>query len=356
MTSVTANGSRLRIPLEIELLWLARSDARGVPLAGRLQEIAALRGVGARDVSLGRLYEGHVNGVQLVARCGTAAQRVALERDLADGLVFGVWNTQDEDGVRIEDAGAGRYVLSGAKTWASGAGRIERPIVTAQWPDGGVRMCLVPMDRVRTAIDGSAWRPLGMHDSQSFRVDFDGVTLAADDLIGDDGDYERQPWFFAGALRYVAVQTGVIERLVTETAAYLLERRRDGDPFQRVRLAEMRIAARTALQWLAAGAAAWTSFDAERSESSAAEVIDVVDMARSVVDRAARETIDLAVRCVGARGLVEPLPFARLVRDLEMYLRQPAPDAALVRVGVAAFREVASARNAAIASSTGTGA
>jgi alkylation response protein AidB-like acyl-CoA dehydrogenase len=356
MTSVPENGSRSRIPLDRETLLLARSDVRGVPIAGRSAEIAALRRVGARDVSLGRLYEGHVNGVQLVARCGSDAQRALLEADLERGLVFGVWNTQDEDGVRLSEAGGGRFVLRGAKTWASGAGRIERPIVTALRDDGGTVMCLVPMDRVRTSIDGSAWRPLGMHDSHSFRVDFDGVTLDAIDLIGSVGAYERQPWFFGGALRYVAVQTGVIERLAQETAAYLVERRREGDSFQLARVAEMRIAARTAIQWLAAGVDAWTTFDADPSDAHAAQVIDVVDMARTVVDRAATETIQNAVRSVGARGLVEPEPFAGLVRDLAMYLRQPAPDAALVRVGVAGFKDVVAARSAAIASSTGTGA
>jgi alkylation response protein AidB-like acyl-CoA dehydrogenase len=354
MTPAIPQSPDSGIALDRELLGLARSDARGVPLAGRAAEIAALRRAGAQNASWGRLYEGHVNGVELVARCGSDAQRVSLEADLARGLLFGVWNTQDDDGVRIEPAGQGSYVLGGAKTWASGAGRVERPIVTAAFADGTVQMCLVPMERVRTQIDGSAWRPLGMHDSQSYRVAFDGVLLAAADLIGKAGDYERQPWFYGGALRYVAVQVGILERLLVETATYLLDRQRAADPYQRARLAAMRIAARTSLGWLDAGVTAWSAFDAEPSALGAAELIDVVDMARTVVERAARETIENAVRSVGARGLVEPEPFAGLVRDLEMYLRQPAPDAALVRIGRTAFEEAAAARSARIASSTGT--
>ena len=64
--------------------------------------------------------------------------------------------------------------------------------------------------------------------------------------------------------------------------------------------------------------------------------MDTVFMARTVVERAALDCIERAIRCVGAKGLVEPEPFAALVRDLQMYLRQPAPDAALQRVGRAA--------------------
>lgn len=320
-----------------ELTAIAHSDSSGVPLAGRAAEIAALRRVGARDASLGRIFEGHVNGAQLVARCGTAAQHARADEDIADGHIFGVWNTQDDsDRLRIERLGD-RLLLSGAKTWASGAGSITRPIVTAAWPDGGLQMCLLRMDELITQIDSSAWHPLGMHASDSFRVGLDGVTLAPADLVGEPGDYERQPWFFAGALRFAAVQTGIAERLVAETARYLRSRGRGRDTFQCARMAEMKIAARTAVQWLDAGAAAWVSFDADPSERNRAEVLDVVDMARTVVERAGLDVIERAIRSVGARGLVEPEPFAGLVRDLQMYLRQPAPDAALLRVGQAAF-------------------
>ena len=36
---------------------------------------------------------------------------------------------------------------------------------------------------------------------------------------------------------------------------------------------------------------------------------------------------------VGARGMMRPYPFGRMVRDLTMYLRQPAPDAVIERIG-----------------------
>jgi alkylation response protein AidB-like acyl-CoA dehydrogenase len=297
--------------------------------------------VGARDASLGRIFEGHLNGAQLVARCGTPEQRAAARREIAAGHLFGVWNTQDDaHGVRISAAGDA-FRLNGAKTWASGAGSITRPVVTAAWPDGGSQMCLLRMDELDARIDSSMWRPLGMHDSDSFRVGLDGATLTPRDLIGEPGDYERQPWFFAGALRFAAVHTGVAERLLNETVDYLRVRGRDGDPFQSTRVAEMKIAVRTALLWLEAGAAAWAAFDGDASPDNCARVLDVVDMARTVVERAALDVIERAVRSVGARGLVEPEPFPALVRDLQMYLRQPAPDAALVRIARAAFAQTA---------------
>ncbi|GAC1299966.1 MAG: acyl-CoA dehydrogenase family protein [Vulcanimicrobiaceae bacterium] len=348
--------------IDSELIDAAACDAGGVPLGGRRAELSALRRAGYADLSVGRIYEGHVNALQLIARFGTAPQRETARADVRDGRLFGVWNTQDDEPVRIVAEGP-RFRLSGAKSWASGAAFVARPVVTAAWPDGSLQMCVVPMDAVAPAIDPSAWRPHGMHDSQSYRVAFDGIALDADRLIGAPGDYLRQPYFFGGALRFTAVQTGGIERLVVETARYLAERGRDGDLVQTMRLGEMHVALRTALYWLDAGADAWTAYDASvrdvtaigqaAHERLAADVVDAADGARIAIERAALDVIERTMRAVGARGLLEPLPFVRLVRDLEMYLRQPAPDAAVARAGRAAF-DAASAQRS-VASATGNG-
>ena len=346
----------MAVTIDPALLAAARCDERGVPLAGRRAELDALRAAGAADLAAGRIYEGHVNALQLIGRFGTPAQRARAWADAERGLLFGVWNTQDDDPVRVVDAGS-RIALAGAKSWASGAGgTVLRPIVTARLPGGASQMLVVPLERVAAQVDASAWRPLGMAASDSFRVGFENVVLDADALLGGPGDYERDPWFLGGALRFCAVQCGGLAALLGETARYLAERGRAGDAFQTARVARMRVGLRAALGLLGAGAAAWSAFDADPSEANAAAVVDAADVARVQVERAALDGIELAEQSVGARGLLEPLPFAALVRDLSMYLRQPAPDAALLRVGRSAFAEASSGCSAASASATGTGA
>jgi alkylation response protein AidB-like acyl-CoA dehydrogenase len=333
----------------------AKYDERGVFLEGRRAELEALRAMGAREPSLGRLYEGHFNGVLLASLYGSPEQRERAWSDAADGLLFGVWNTQDDDPVRIERVGSSRYRLSGAKTWASGADSVSRALITARTAQDHVVMCLVPLDRVIVDVDPSAWRPIGMEDSNSYRVGFDGVELSEDDIIGRPGDYERGPWFLAGALRFVAVHAGILERLTTETLSYLERKGRSNDPYQSMRAGEMRVASRGAWQWVEAGSAAWQAFDSQPNTETSQAVVDAVDMARVAVERAALDILERATRSVGAHGLVEPLPFARLIRDLQMYLRQPAPDAVLARVAAAGFRAASAARRLAMADSTGSG-
>ena len=79
-------------------------DAFGVPLAGRRDEYDRLREAGAADLAWGRIYEGHVNAMQLIGRLGTPEQRTHAERDVARDVLFGVWNTEAADGVRARSA------------------------------------------------------------------------------------------------------------------------------------------------------------------------------------------------------------------------------------------------------------
>ena len=316
---------------------LAHSD--GTPLVGRAAETLLLRAAGYRDLPYGRLYEGHVNALQLLARCGTEAQREAATRDVERGRLFGVWNTEPPDGVRVASSDAGGLRLAGRKTFCSGAGRVGGAMITAKTDDGRVRLLVVDMERERPPIDPAFWQPYGMQSSDSYAVDFTGVLVRPEETIGELDVYMRAPWFGAGAARFVAVQTGGVERIVAEYAGWLREGERALDPLAIARLGACSVAARTAAAWTDACAAAWTRYD--RGELGMAELHVTVDAARVAVERAALDVAEAVERGVGARGLLEPAPFSRLVRDLRMYLRQPAPDQALMRVGRAALEDEA---------------
>jgi alkylation response protein AidB-like acyl-CoA dehydrogenase len=58
--------------------------------------------------------------------------------------------------------------------------------------------------------------------------------------------------------------------------------------------------------------------------------VSYVDLARGAVERAALDVMELANRSVGLQAFMASHPIERLVRDLATYLRQPAPDRALV--------------------------
>ena len=284
------------------------------------------------DLAWGRLFEGHVNALQLIARLGTDAQIARAEVDVAAERLFGVWNTEAADGVRISSSSGDAIILKGRKTFASGAGRVARAIISIACPGDTSQLAIVPMDRVAAVIDPSFWDPYGMEDSDSFAVDFTGVRIAGNALIGEPGDYGRSPWFTAGASRFVAVQTGGIEQLVADFGAFLRRRNVQDDVLQLARFGECAVAARTAVLWTNACVDAWVRFDREPNASAESDLLVTVDAARLAVERCALDVCERVERGVGARGLLANEPFARRLRDLRMYLRQPAIDATLLRV------------------------
>jgi alkylation response protein AidB-like acyl-CoA dehydrogenase len=286
----------------------------------RLALLCVLKHIGRGNLAVGRLYEGHVNALQLVHDFGSGEQRLAAARACAAGLWFGVWNTQADGGVKLLAGGDGQLRLAGSKTFASGAGHLQRPLVTAQLDDGRWQLVLVEADREPPVIDASFWQPLGMRASASFKAGFDGIAAPVSWLIGEPGDYYREPAFSAGAVRFAAVQLGGAEALLDETRRFLRTLGRTDDPHQRLRLGEMAMLVESGNLWF---------------DGAARHVGDVpyAHLMRSAVEALCLRTMQLAERCVGARGLLRPQPFERLHRDLTHYLRQPAPDAALVNAG-----------------------
>ena len=121
------------------------------------------------------------------------------------GKLFGVWNTQANDGTWLSEREGEVHLLSGAKTFATGTGYVTRPIITAALPDGAWQMCVVPLDEVATEIDASWWNPMGMKASRSYKMTFQSAPLPAENLLGAGGDYYQQPAFSGGAVRFAAV-------------------------------------------------------------------------------------------------------------------------------------------------------
>jgi alkylation response protein AidB-like acyl-CoA dehydrogenase len=292
--------------------------------------LRTLRHIGHGNLAVGRVYEGHVNALQLLQRFGTAAQVARYATDAHSGHWFGVWNTEAADGVKLEPLPNGRYRLHGSKTFGSGSDFLSRPLLTAALPDGGWQMLILPADEQQPTYDASFWRPLGMRATASFRVDFTGLEVGPDDLIGQPGDYYHQPWFSGGAIRFAAVQLGGAEAVFDETRHFLQGLGRTDDPYQRQRLGEMALLIESGNLWLR-GAADHATREAAVSDAEA--TVAYANMMRTAIEEICLRVLQLAERCVGARGLLKPEPFERLHRDLTHYLRQPAPDAAQADAG-----------------------
>ncbi len=285
----------------------------------------ALRRVGRASLPLGRLYEGHVNALRLVTRLGTPAARTAAAVAAREGRLFGVWATETPAlTLRIEDG-----VLRGGKILCSGVGLVERAAVTAR-TEAGPQLVLVPLDRESGRTDLAPWTPTGMRASATGSVDLDGIPVTPDMLLGPPDAYFAQPDFNGGAWRFLAVHLGGLEAVAEALRAHLIRTGRGGDPHQAARLGTALTAAETARLWVREAA-----LIAEGRAAAADRIVAYVNLARGAVERAALDVLEIAGRSVGLQAFLRPNPLERLMRDLSTYLRQPAPDHALVAAAAA---------------------
>ena len=311
--------------------WLGDETVEGrgpiLPLLRRLAD------VGRGDLSVGRIYEGHVNAVQLVVQHGDAAQRGGLREDLAKGRLFGVWNTDAPNNPLHLVEGPDGASLAGAKSFASGVDELHAAIVTVP-VDEGRQMVLVKT--AERPVDRAWWTPIGMKASGSHVIDLDGVLVTRAMRLGRPDAYVRQPWFSAGAIRFAAVQAGGLHALLDIVRDHLVGAGRAGDPYQTHRLADLALLVEGAYGWLERAARHWDAgCGPGAGEAQAAAAVAHANLTRIAIERAAMDGLQIVQRAVGCAGLVEPHPLSRAIRDLMVYLRQPNPDGALGGAGAA---------------------
>ena len=280
--------------------------------------MATLRLLGRGNLSVGRVYEAHVNALRLIVRYGSPAQASDAADAALAGHLFGLWVTDAVDAPVGIDADG---IVSGAKNPCSAAGHATRALITARDPGGCTVMLSIALDNGARA-DMSGWDAHGMRASASGRMDLQGLIGGAP--VGTPGDYLRQPDFSAGAWRASAVTLGGMEALSGAFRDQLVARGRDSDPHQRVRAGEAIIAQETARMWVHRAALL-----AETYDSHADDVANGVNLARIAVETACLGLIERVQRGLGMGAFRRGTLTELLFRDLAMYLRQPAPDETL---------------------------
>jgi alkylation response protein AidB-like acyl-CoA dehydrogenase len=312
----------------------------GIDASLTYETLMLLKHIGRGNLAVGRIYEGHVNALQLIQTFGSEEQIAVYAEDARDRhYIFGVWNAEAQDGVKVIPLENGGARLEGSKTFCSGASYVQRPFVNGTLPDGKWQMCIVPMEQVATVSDPSWWQPSGMKATVSYKIDFTGVELEPQHLIGKSGDYIRQPWLSGGAIRFAAVQLGGAEALFNMSRDFLRSLQRTSDPYQEMRLGQIAIALESGHLWLRGVADLMAEYhpifggSPEADNLDATRIVTYANMVRTAIEQICMDTIQHCERSIGTRGLLPPQPMERVIRDLTIYLRQPAYDGTLRSVG-----------------------
>jgi alkylation response protein AidB-like acyl-CoA dehydrogenase len=285
--------------------------------------VSLLTLMGSGNLSVGRLFEAHVNALHLLGRYGTASQRLAAGKAAAMGELYALWVTDPAAGALHMVPALGRWRLTGGKMFCSGAGHVAHAVVVAATENGDRQMLIVPMGQ------GEQAAPLpgllqGMRSAVTGTIDFTGVEVGHEALLGHPGDYLREPDFSCGAWRGSAVALGGLCALLDVAIVDLRARDRIDEPNQLARLGNAMIARETSRLWVRNAARI-----AEDKRAEPREAVAYVGLARIAVESACLDVMRLMQRSLGLSAFRRGHPAERICRDLGTYLRQPAPDEVL---------------------------
>lgn len=291
-----------------------------------------LRRIGRANLSLGRLFEGHVNAVKLVSLYGGATSIAEMSRVISEGGLLGVWGANGRKPLRYK-AERGTYHLSGEKIFASGLGVVRLAVVTmhaAETTDAPPQLALIEVTEKRRQ-DAGHWDATGMRATMSGRFDFTDMRISEAQCLGEPGIYEREPHFEGGIWRYCAVHLGGVEALLLHWRETLLSRGRFDNSFQLSRYARA-VSLNRAMASLLRETASKLPSDSVTDAPLIEKFVTAALLARQFSEEVCLEILALAEKSLGTSAF-RPGPLERIRRDLSIYVRQAVPDEKLERAG-----------------------
>jgi alkylation response protein AidB-like acyl-CoA dehydrogenase len=297
------------------------------------EEWRVLRAVARADGSVGRILDGHFNGVERVSLLAPEPLRSAELAAVAAGeLRIGVWGADpipgEGDPARLV---SGRATLSGVKTFCSGSTGLDRALVLVRGDAPGPPLLAYVDLSSGVEIDTGWFKGAGMRASESHRVIFDEAPVLA--ILGEPGELVREPFFSRDAVRTAVTWAGIADAAVESALDVLAAKSAGKDPDDVVSLAagQMLTAQSTIDRWLAHAASL--------ADEDPASLPEISTQLRQAVARSCREILDEAARAVGSHPFAVSGPLDRARRDLELFLLQHRLEPALLRRGRRAIAE-----------------
>ncbi|GAA4818432.1 isobutyryl-CoA dehydrogenase [Sphingosinicella ginsenosidimutans] len=212
------------------------------------------------------------------------------------------------------------YVVTGSKAFISGGGENEVyacMVRTGQEGPKGISCLVIEKDMPGVSF-GAQEKKLGWHSQPTAQVNFDGVRVPAENLVGGEGEGFRiaMMGLDGGRLNIGACSLGGAQRCLDEAVKYTKERKQFGQPiadFQNTQftLADMETELQAARMLLYAAAVKVTENAPDKTKFAAMAKRLATDSGSAIVDR--------ALQLHGGYGYLQDYPIERFWRDLRVH-------------------------------------
>jgi alkylation response protein AidB-like acyl-CoA dehydrogenase len=212
------------------------------------------------------------------------------------------------------------YVVTGSKAFISGGGANEVYVTMVRTGEDGPKgiSCLVIEKDMPGVSFGANERKLGWHSQPTAQVNFDGVRVPVENIVGGEGEGFRiaMMGLDGGRLNIGACSLGGAQRCLDEAIAYTMDRKQFGksiSDFQNTQfvLADMEtdLQAARALLYLAAA----------KVQSNAPDKTKFAAMAKRLATDTGSKIANDALQLFGGYGYLQDYPIERFWRDLRVH-------------------------------------
>lgn len=269
--------------------------------AGRHQR---LMDVGREDLSLARLAEAHWDAIAILSEAG---------RKSVPGAFYGVWASERPgQALELRARPEGGFALSGQKAWLSGAGLVDRALITAGEPESLLLDVNLRAHADRIAFDGSDWKTEAFRETCTATGRFDEVPVAEEEVLGAPGWYTGRAGFWHGACGPAACWAGGAMGLVDAA----MRTKRD-DAHTVAHLGAMHADAWALGAYLAV---AGREIDAGGDQGAEARVRALT--VRHLVEQTCTDVLRRLPRALGPAPLAMDAEVHRRYQELDLYVRQ----------------------------------
>lgn len=255
--------------------------------------------VGREDLSLAKLVEAHWDAAAILREAG---------EEPAPGARYAVWASEIPGRELRLEAGPNGYRLSGTKQFCSGAGLVDRALMTAGV--GGAVLVQVDLRTYTDCVryDGGGWAVDAFRMTRTSAVTFEGCPVVG--VVGADGWYVQRPGFWRGAVGPAAAWAGGAAGLLD----YVMRSTRDD-----AHTAAHRAAMHTDV-WVTECVLDAAAHAFDRADGQNAMVCALA--ARHAIEQACTDTLRRFARAMGPAPLARDSDMSRRYTELDIFLRQ----------------------------------